>query len=62
MGAPNLVPDNMDNCLSYAVISTLKKLKNQVGKSIPFIIAITEIIIMTYSNDMIDIVCIGGSK
>ena len=23
------VPDNMDNCLSYSVVSYLKKLKNQ---------------------------------
>ncbi|ESO86410.1 hypothetical protein LOTGIDRAFT_179396 [Lottia gigantea] len=29
MGAPNLVPDQMDNCLSYSVITYLKKLKNQ---------------------------------
>ncbi|KAL5005014.1 hypothetical protein ScPMuIL_018470 [Solemya velum] len=29
MGAPNLVPDNLDNCLSYSVITYLKKLKNQ---------------------------------
>ncbi|XP_062585335.1 integrator complex subunit 6-like, partial [Saccostrea cucullata] len=29
MGAPNLVPDNMDNSLSYSVITYLKKLKNQ---------------------------------
>ena len=29
MGAHNLVPDNMDNCLSYSVVSYLKKLKNQ---------------------------------
>ncbi|XP_046568892.1 integrator complex subunit 6-like [Haliotis rubra] len=29
MGAANLVPDNMDNCLSYSVITYLKKLKNQ---------------------------------
>ncbi|KAK0040832.1 integrator complex subunit 6 [Biomphalaria pfeifferi] len=29
MGAPNLVSDNMDNCLSYSVITYLKKLKNQ---------------------------------
>lgn len=31
MGAPNLVPDNMDNSLSYSVITYLKKLKNQVS-------------------------------
>ncbi|XP_052801823.1 integrator complex subunit 6-like [Mya arenaria] len=31
MGAHNLVPDNMDNCLSYSVITYLKKLKN-LGK------------------------------
>ena len=30
MGAHNLVPDSMDNCLSYSVITYLKKLKNQV--------------------------------
>ncbi|XP_041359584.1 integrator complex subunit 6-like [Gigantopelta aegis] len=29
MGASNLVPDNMDNCLSYSIITYLKKLKNQ---------------------------------
>ncbi|KAK7499193.1 hypothetical protein BaRGS_00009453 [Batillaria attramentaria] len=29
MGAPNLVPDNLDNCLSYSIITYLKKLKNQ---------------------------------
>lgn len=30
MGAtPNLVPDNLENCLSYAVLNNLKKLKNQ---------------------------------
>lgn len=29
MGAPSLVPENMENCLSYSVISYLKKLKNQ---------------------------------
>uniref|UniRef100_T1J717 VWFA domain-containing protein n=1 Tax=Strigamia maritima TaxID=126957 RepID=T1J717_STRMM len=29
MGAPNLVPDNMENCLSYSVLNYLKRLKNQ---------------------------------
>lgn len=29
MGGPNLIPDQMDNCLSYSVVSYLKKLKNQ---------------------------------
>lgn len=29
MGAPNLIPDNMDNCLSYSVLSYLKKVKFQ---------------------------------
>jgi len=29
MGAPNLVSDNWDHCLSYSVITYLKKLKNQ---------------------------------
>ncbi|XP_064638509.1 integrator complex subunit 6-like [Lineus longissimus] len=29
MGTPSLVPDNLDNNLSYSVISYLKKLKNQ---------------------------------
>ncbi|CAI9726679.1 Hypothetical predicted protein [Octopus vulgaris] len=29
MGAPSLIPDNMENCLSYSVITYLKKLKNQ---------------------------------
>ncbi|XP_054169012.1 integrator complex subunit 6-like isoform X2 [Oppia nitens] len=28
MGAPNLVPDQMENCLSYPVLNYLKKLKN----------------------------------
>ena len=31
MGVQNLVPDQLDNCLSYSVVSYLKKLKNQVG-------------------------------
>lgn len=31
MGAPtNLIPEQIENCLSYAVVSYLKKLKNQV--------------------------------
>ncbi|KAK8781703.1 hypothetical protein V5799_016958 [Amblyomma americanum] len=30
MGAPNLVPDSMENCLSYTVLNYLKRLKNQV--------------------------------
>ncbi|GAB1600442.1 integrator complex subunit 6-like [Argonauta hians] len=29
MGAPSLIPDNMENCLNYSVITYLKKLKNQ---------------------------------
>lgn len=29
MGGPNLVPDNMENCLSYSVLNLLKRLKNQ---------------------------------
>ncbi|GBM98062.1 Integrator complex subunit 6 [Araneus ventricosus] len=29
MGAPNLVPDTMENCLSYSVLNYLKRLKNQ---------------------------------
>lgn len=29
MGAPNLVPDNLDNSLSFQVTNHLKKLKNQ---------------------------------
>ena len=29
MGAHNLVPDNLDNCLSFQVSNHLKKLKNQ---------------------------------
>jgi hypothetical protein len=28
MGVHNLVPDNLDNCLSYSVVAYLKKLKN----------------------------------
>lgn len=31
MGAPNLVPDSMENCLSYTVLNYLKRLKNQVS-------------------------------
>ena len=31
MGAHNLVPDNMENVLSYSVITYLKKLKNMVS-------------------------------
>ena len=38
MGAGNLasslVPESLDNCLSYTVLNYLKRLKNQVGKSI----------------------------
>ncbi|KAG8181042.1 hypothetical protein JTE90_024788 [Oedothorax gibbosus] len=29
MGAPNLVPDSMENCLNYSVLNYLKRLKNQ---------------------------------
>ena len=29
MGAPNLVPDNLDNSLSFQVTNQLKRLKNQ---------------------------------
>uniref|UniRef100_A0A2R5LEQ1 Putative dead box rna helicase n=1 Tax=Ornithodoros turicata TaxID=34597 RepID=A0A2R5LEQ1_9ACAR len=29
MGAPNLVPETMENCLSYSVLNYLKRLKNQ---------------------------------
>lgn len=29
MGAPNLIPDGMENCLSYSVVTYLKKLKQQ---------------------------------
>lgn len=29
MGAPNLVPEAMENCLSYSVLNYLKRLKNQ---------------------------------
>lgn len=29
IGINNLVPDHMENCLSYSVVSYLKKLKNQ---------------------------------
>lgn len=32
MGAHNLVPDSMENCLSYTVLNYLKRLKNQVPK------------------------------
>ncbi|CAH1782053.1 unnamed protein product [Owenia fusiformis] len=46
MGAPNLVPDSMENCLSYSVQSYIKKIKaqaktelmrlvNSVGQSVP---------------------------
>ena len=34
MGAPNLIPDSIDTCLSYSVITYLKKLKNQVSVSV----------------------------
>ena len=30
MGAPNMVPDHMDNSLNYKVVNQLKKLKIQV--------------------------------
>lgn len=39
MGAPNLVPDNMDNSLSYSVITYLKKLKNQAKMEMDRLIA-----------------------
>ncbi|XP_076323535.1 integrator complex subunit 6 isoform X2 [Tachypleus tridentatus] len=29
MGAPSLVPENMENCLSYSILNYLKRLKNQ---------------------------------
>ncbi|XP_076370772.1 integrator complex subunit 6-B-like isoform X1 [Tachypleus tridentatus] len=29
MGAPNLVPESMENCLSYSILNYLKRLKNQ---------------------------------
>ena len=29
MGAPNVIPDGMENCLSYAVVTYLKRLKQQ---------------------------------
>lgn len=34
LGVQNLVPDNLDNCLSYSVVSYLKKLKNQVKSTL----------------------------
>lgn len=39
MGAPNLVPDTMDNNLSYTVITYLKKLKNQAKVEMDRLIA-----------------------
>lgn len=39
MGAHNLVPDSMDNCLSYSVITYLKKLKNQAKMEMDRLIA-----------------------
>ena len=39
IGQPNLVPDNLDNCLSYAVISYLKKLKNQAKMEMDRLVA-----------------------
>ncbi|XP_076341730.1 integrator complex subunit 6-like [Tachypleus tridentatus] len=29
MGAPSLVPENMENCLSYSILNYLKRLENQ---------------------------------
>ena len=29
MGAPNLIPEGMENCLNYSVVTYLKKLKQQ---------------------------------
>ncbi|KAL4220725.1 Integrator complex subunit 6 [Mactra antiquata] len=39
MGAHNLVPDNMDNCLSYSVITYLKKLKNMAKMEMDRLVA-----------------------
>ncbi|XP_013400785.1 integrator complex subunit 6 [Lingula anatina] len=39
MGVPNLVPENMENCLSYSVISYLKKLKNQAKQDYDRLVA-----------------------
>lgn len=37
MGAPNLVPESMENYLSYSVLNYLKKLKNQVKYLLPLV-------------------------
>ncbi len=29
MGAPNVIPDGMENCLRYTVVTYLKRLKQQ---------------------------------
>ncbi|XP_054712278.1 integrator complex subunit 6-like [Uloborus diversus] len=39
MGAPNLVPDTMENCLSYNIINYLKRLKNQAKTEFEKLIA-----------------------
>ncbi|XP_060595337.1 integrator complex subunit 6-like [Ruditapes philippinarum] len=39
MGAHNLVPENMDNCLSYSVITYLKKLKNMAKMEMDRLVA-----------------------
>lgn len=39
MGAHNLVPDNLDNCLSYSVITYLKKLKNMAKMEMDRLVA-----------------------
>ncbi|KAK3590010.1 hypothetical protein CHS0354_035043 [Potamilus streckersoni] len=39
MGAHNLVPDNLDNCLSYSIVTYLKKLKNTAKMEMDRLIA-----------------------
>ncbi|XP_074598860.1 integrator complex subunit 6-like [Brevipalpus obovatus] len=39
MGGPNLIPDNMENCLNYSVLNQLKRLKNQAKVEFEKVIA-----------------------
>ncbi|KAK2155545.1 hypothetical protein LSH36_237g04058 [Paralvinella palmiformis] len=39
MGAQNLIPDQMDSCLSYSVVSYLKKLKNKAKEEYDHLVA-----------------------
>lgn len=44
MGAPNLVPDNMENCLSYSVLNYLKRLKNQAKSEFEKLVASVSVV------------------